>query len=233
MIDITPYAPKAFKSHKGRNMLKDADLKFINKVGIEIEGGWPHTPNGYIKDQSLSGLASPVRGEVPSPPLLMSEVEKWVKMYCPIEVNQTCGLHIHVSFKNLASYLCVMEQDFYDLFLIRMDEWGKKEKLPAAHQFWYRLKGNNHFCKRAFNPAAQVHTKTKGDHRYTHLNYCYDMHGTIECRLFPGFKEPELIISAVNALVSCYEEYLEKNFKKLECSHNYEIIEEAGELIEV
>ena len=101
-----------------------------------------------------------------------------------------------------------------------MAKWGKEMKFPAKHLFWERLEGKNRFCFKAFRPDEQVNLKTKEDGnrrnlegqelRRSQLNFCYAMHGTLECRLFPGFATVKECQSAVEAFINCVESYLDK-----------------------
>lgn len=212
--------------------MKHSDLKYIDRIGVELEGGWNSNINRKIYADGSVRVVAPYRGEVASPPSTLEEIAKYIKNNTPDVVDDSCGLHIHMSFKNnSSSFLTLMEKDFYIFFKNQMREWGILQNLKPTHQFWHRLAGENRFCKDAFQPEKQVHMKGKGDHRYTQLNYCYAMHGTIECRLFPGFTDPDIIISAVHALVKCYEDYLESKKNEMNDEFHDAVIED--DLIEV
>lgn len=201
----------------GTKKMKHSELKYINLIGVELEGGWSSS-NGrtIVPDGSVRVMSAPYKGEVQSKPSTLENLEGFVFQHAPPFIDNSCGLHVHVSFKDkVGSFLALMDDSFWQLFQKRMFEWGKKEKLPENHQFWSRLRGDNRFCKKMFQPSNQINLMQKSETRYTQLNYCYAMHGTIECRLFPAFSEPAKIMSAVYALVSCYEEFLDIHLSKI------------------
>lgn len=223
-------AEEKTKHLKPAYTMKHSNLKYINRIGIELEGGWDKTPVGLFPDHSVK-VKAPVVGEIASQPGTLEELEDWIHKNYPKYIDNSCGVHIHVSFKDkVNNFLVLMEPKFYDYFKPFMESWAKNEKLPADHAFWTRFKGLNKFCKDEFKPEAQILINNKGtDVRYTQLNYCFAMHGTIENRLFPAFKEPETIVSAMNATVLCYESYLEKNAETLTKVFEEVIFEEQFE----
>lgn len=192
-------------------------FKHINKVGVEIEGGWDYQRDDLIPDGSISrdyfSEKSPYVGELVSKPLATKEeVFEFVGTNWPTEVIDKCGYHIHFSLKNINFYSECMNPVFYQEFLNRMEKWGKD--FPCDNKnFWNRLNDLNRYCRRSFYPEAQIkHTsKSNSGSRYTHLNYCYGLHKTIECRLFPAFKTAKTAISASEALFDFIEDYLERH----------------------
>lgn len=203
-------------------------LKHIDKIGIELEGAWAHKPVGLVNDISVNIPGATYYGEVPSPPMKLEEVEPFIKAFCPNLVNHTCGLHIHCSFKDNANVmLTLMDKKFYDYFLLRMDDFGRYMKFPKTHDFWKRLNDQNRFCRRLFQPEIQIKSVQKDNNRRTHLNFCWSMHKTLECRLFPAFSDPNCILSAVEVLVDCYETYLDKNAQHLVRTFEETIVEES------
>ena len=184
-------------------------LKYIYRIGIELEGGWNTVLPGLKNDGSIRNISLPVKGEIASPPLTFKSCKAWIDKNCPVEVNNTCGLHIHVSLKDIRDYIRLMDNDFYEFFLLTMSKWGKDMKFSKKHEFWSRLAGKNFYCKKLWTPTTQANTKHSND-RYTHLNFAFAKHGTVECRLFPGFSDPKLIHEALCILISCYETWLDE-----------------------
>jgi|ERR1017187_6657454 hypothetical protein len=196
--------------------------KYIDKMGIEIEAGWKRKRTDLIEDVSIKKEAFSVSksiGEFVSQPfknkegLFQSLKENWGD-----ETTERCSFHLHLSFKNLMFYSQCMSFSFYSFFLEEMEKWGKN--YPCRNElFWQRLKGDNKYCTRSFHPETQIIGKVKkhnDENRYTHLNYCYGVYETIECRLFPTFCDVDTAISATKALINCVEVYLEKNpFKEV------------------
>lgn len=197
-------------------------MRFVNYVGVELEGAWDGDPSDGTPvslkgekmgsligvDVSVSGFDKPHFGEAASPPLPLQELLEWMGKHYPTAVNESCGFHVHVSFKNILSYSRLMEDAFWTFFLAEATKFGKGMKWGAKHPFWARLNGKNRFSMDRFNPEAQVTQKTKVDSRRTHLNFCFAQHGTLECRLFPAFADPQEATRAVEWLTSTYESYL-------------------------
>lgn len=210
----------------------------IDRIGIELEGAW--NKNDYLpdltKDYSVKfPELSPdtyYTGEAVSPALRVYEVKKWVEKCVPTLINDTCGLHVHVSLKNLADYSKLMSPDFERHFFSKMSDFGAKMKYQSNHLYWDRLKGSNPFCARDFKPEEQVLRTDKRGPRYSQLNFCYSLHRTIECRLFPATTDVGEIMSCVNAFVESIESYLElPEIKNKELDKTYEITE--NDLIEL
>jgi hypothetical protein len=228
-----------------KSKFRPKDAKYIDKVGIELEGGWLDRP-ARIKDDisvqitdppptcnhechcpecfpkgSLCGKKQYNTGEVASNPISPRYAPRWVRKAYPDTHNQTCGLHIHTSFKSIKDYKKLMDKKFYEFFLKRFKKWGEERKLPSNHPFWPRLRGENRFCYEGFIPEEQVQIKVKNDGnrrsnvtgkeiRRTHLNYCYELHRTLECRMLPMFETPELANEAIEEYIQCIEDYLDQ-----------------------
>ncbi len=190
------------------------DCKHLDMMGLEIEAGWKETKSNLTFDGSLRNgdfYNSTSIGELVSKPFDdKDELFKYMDENWPDEVTQKCGFHIHTSFKNINHYNELMNKKFYNYFLLEMEKWGNEYNCTNKN-FWSRLSGANNFCEKKFNPDAQTIFSGKDPIRYTHLNYCYKMHKTIECRLFPTFTEVKTAKSAVDALINCFENYLEQN----------------------
>lgn len=191
--------------------------KFIDRVGIELEGGW-YQPSEDIEDLIHEDISVKLEdkdpnkshywGEIASPPLLPQDVDTWTRRHYPSIINSTCGMHVHVSLHKVGDYLKLADERFYDYFLDRFESWGLKTIKSQKHIFWMRLRGYNNFCRKQFRADEQFYMRHKNDTRYTHINYCWSMHKTLECRLFPMFKYPYVTISAINEYIQCIEDYL-------------------------
>ncbi len=190
-------------------------LKYIHKIGLELEGGWDKrrddlTEDGSVHKQDFSN--SVCTGELVSKPFdSLEECLEFLKENWPSETTNRCGFHIHLSYHSINSYNQLMSNDFYAQFLKDMEKWGKN--YPCTNeQFWDRLNNKNTFCKKQFIPEKQIVMKQKKNSdptRYTHLNFCYGIHKTLECRLFPTFISSKTACSALEAFVDCVENYLE------------------------
>jgi hypothetical protein len=184
------------------------ELKYIYRIGVELEGGWESEKRGMEADGSLEDLGSKYIGEICSNPLTLDKLLPWIERHYPDEVNWSCGFHIHFSLKHNAYYANLLSPKFYDYFLDEVCKWGEKMKIRNS-EFRKRLNGENGFCKRVFCPDEQIHLRYKEIKRYAHLNYCYSLHRTIECRLFPMFIESRVAIWAVKELVRIVESWLD------------------------
>lgn len=183
--------------------------RYIARVGIELEGGWngPTRPANMQHDGSVNVTADWV-GEVASEPLLPNEIDSWMATHYPSTSNQSCGMHVHVSFRTLYQYSRLMEKEFHEYLKVELKKWGTAEKIIARHPFWARLEGKNSYCQDEFCPEEQMHHKDKGGKRYAHLNYAWSRYKTIECRLMPMFLDPLVGVSAVKAVIRCFEGFL-------------------------
>ena len=155
------------------------------------------------------------------------------------EVNETCGHHVHVSFNSDLAYARLMDSDFFqeferEVYKFVMNEPLLKDDSRYIKLFLDRYEGNNSYCYKKHSPQSQVNGLwffLDGDEcgRYTHLNYPYGHHNTIECRLFPSPENPEQLIRVTEWFVNFTNSYLKGLRKerakkhKLNVSENEEI----------
>lgn len=205
---------------------------YIDKVGFEIEGGWAGTPGispfpdislkreGSINGQTLFG-AKPIEavhiGEAVSPPLNYEKDawEEWLLSHWPDaepkhRTNRTCGLHVHISTKSMKDYSLLSSKSFLTQLQTEMVKLGKKLNLPPKHVFWERMYGYNEFCGFDFDPAKQMRvTNGAGNRtRYGYLNYCYRLHGTIEFRALPTFRDGSIALRFISLYFDQVNAYL-------------------------
>lgn len=207
----------------------------IDLIGVEIEGGWTKLPKGtlsLIPDSSvtfqelpLDGNGRPLlnglrvqTGELASPPMPVTMLHSWLDQHFPQAVNQTCGLHLHMSFKSALVYQRLMERSYQKTVIEFVKRWAEKKKadgqIPKDHPIWERLTGNSYYCQDKFWADAQAATKTKSfnhqrdGNRYTAVNYCYGLHQTVEIRLMSMFKEMKLCEEAINLLIDITNAWL-------------------------
>jgi hypothetical protein len=190
--------------------MKASPFKHVHRLGIELEGGWDKImPDVCIGRDGSVHVTANHYGELPSPPLYPFRFEKWLRAHHPTAVNDSCGMHVHVSVRSPLDYNRLMRRKFYNRFLAEAETLGRTLALPESHLFWLRLRGANNYCARRFAPEEQYKAKSKGlADRYTHLNFCWSLHGTMECRLFPAFSDPEHSTAAVRWLLHLVESYL-------------------------
>ncbi|MBW6469638.1 MAG: hypothetical protein K0A90_00270 [Methanosarcinaceae archaeon] len=201
--------------------------KYINKIGIEIEGGWIHSfILKYLKgdgsvhinnmrcydddDDEDEDYNEPYgySGEVCSEPINIQEGIEYINNYYPDEFNETCGIHFHISFKNNKYASILTDKRFYEMFIKDFTVWGLKQKIDSSSLFWTRLNGKNQFCKNIFNPDGQI---LQNDSRYTQINFCsLKKHNTVEFRVFPVFDKKHQTVSALKKLVSIINKFIDK-----------------------
>lgn len=218
---------------------RKVDLKNrIHRVGIELEGGWDAVPKGMRVERdgsvifpnagqrvnALSGAIEVVGpkhiGEIPGPQdgLDISEVDAYIKKYYPKYVNETCGLHVHMSFKYLLNYQRLMTPDYTKEMIKKLLEWSESEKLPKKHPMWERLTNPNHpHCAHIYLGDNQVkqtrkdfHSRGTAHSRYTAVNYCRAQHGTVECRLLPMMETADQACRAVHKVLDTTNKFLSK-----------------------
>lgn len=206
----------------------------VYRVGIELEGAWLKFPDDIPlhRDGSVEGLVGPkdpitgfpiplTVGEIHSEPIEPLKIRQWMKKYYPSHVNKTCGLHVHMSFKNARHYQWLMDRpDYQDTMVEYLRRWGKEEGIPVKHPLWSRLRGESTYCTLGYFPDEQARQKQKNyshdstGSRYTVINYCFGLHETLECRVLPMFEDPEVGIRAVRQVLDVTNAYLQLAGKK-------------------
>lgn len=183
--------------------------KFVKQVGVELEGGWTNPSFDIGGDGSVNVKANYV-GEVASPALNPEEVAAWVLKHYPDAVNETCGIHVHVSLSRTLYYARVMEYEFQEYLLKRLEKWGTEKKVNPQHPFWGRLRGENTYCTLKHWPERQIKRQDKHGERYTALNYTWARFGTVECRLLPAFKLQERASQAIFQIINSFEDFMKE-----------------------
>lgn len=188
----------------------------IALMAVELEGGWDKVPEGETMghDGSVNVENTNYKGEIPSKPMVLAELLEWIQRCYPDHVNRSCGMHIHVSFKDNLAYAQLMTPSFYKYFLQEVEKWAIEKKLNEDSIFWERFQGKNSYCKKEYNADMQTRMRGKESVRYAHLNYCYSLHKTIEVRLFPAFQKKALTLSAVQLVHDIFEGFLAKRTRE-------------------
>ena len=238
----TPLNLDGIKSRKSR----------IYKIGVELEGGWLKLPGpdvAIIRDGSVvfdDIAVDPPRyvGELPSPPMDLIDMPKWIKSYYPSHINDTCGLHVHMSFETAFIYQMLMCKEYPSTVVEYFKKWGEAKKIPTTNGFWPRVEGKSEYCQHVFHADFQATAKRKEydrhapKHRYTVINYCWHRFKTLECRLLPMMATPEEAIEAINELVSITDRFLVASTKnaKVKVIESIELdssndVEELNEII--
>ena len=204
----------------------------IAGVGVELEGGWIYgkavskvVHDGSVKfSKIIYDQPNPPHavGEIPSPKLTTEQVDDWIKKNYPQHVNETCGLHVHMSFKYPLNYMRLMTPDYTVVLVKSLAEWCEEHKLPADHPQWKRLKNPRHdHCAHIYLGDSQVRLTKKNynsrggpESRYTFVNYCYSMgdtpRKTVECRGLSMFETADMSCDAVHAVLNTTNAFLAK-----------------------
>ena len=199
-------------------------------IGVELEGTWDEIPKGcqrgdFVRDGSLDPLARKFPNsytmELPSPALELSAMETWMRNHWPQHVDETCGMHVHVSFRTSLSYSRVVREEYPGSIIVYMRKWAEKEGIDKANPIWDRLDGKSTFCQHQFFGDDQLrntrkdHDKVRRGHRYTVVNFCWGRGiPTAECRLLPMFPEPEQGIRAMREVVDITNRFLAATAKR-------------------
>src|SRR5207249_3365765 len=153
-------------------------------------------------------------GELTSPPLAVVEKEAvstlhfptWMTASYPSSVNDTCGLHVHMSFKSALTYQRLMTPQYPATILAYMAKWAAAEGFNDYHTIWARLAGKNEYCQHTFYADDQV-TKADKDYdhhrvgnRYSVIVYPWSRHQTVECRLLPMMKSCDQAVRAIKEI---------------------------------
>jgi len=207
----------------------------INKIGVELEGGWATLfKHAEIVSEISLPLATdliriPHWGEIVSPPMDPRQLYDWMMFYYPDKIpkpeelgtahEKSAGLHLHVSLKDACDYTKICSREFSNYVYERLEVWGNLKGLPTSHVFWSRLRGENRFTRRLFFPAFQTGRRDKDSSpsaaRRTHINYCYGLHGTVEFRMLPMFETWKLSYEALALLIASVEEFAVSPHKDL------------------
>jgi len=212
-------------------------LRYVKLVGLEVEGAWSAPPPRkytIIHDHSVcSGKKDAANvmwplitdskgknlthvGEIASEAMTLAKSLEWLKEYYPHGSNGSCGFHVHVSVRSLLMYRKLTQPKFWKRFLLAANKFGESLAIPPDHLYWWRLRGENRFCYKKFRPLEQMaltikpQSGTARDLRRCMLNYCWAMHGTLECRLFPMWEKYEDARASVLWFVQFVENYLQR-----------------------
>lgn len=215
----------AIKEPKGKVL--DIDKWLTNKpfnrvkaIGVELEGGWRTLPSGARIEGDASVFHNARQdgiraGEIPLGPFVLADLSKQLKKNYPHKVDDTCGLHVHMSFESPLHYALLADSpDYQETVLEYLFRWAKRSHLPENHCIWGRLRGESIYAQKKFWPYDQSiqqrkdYDKQRHGHRYTAIHYCIARNGTIECRVLPMLDNADLAIGAVRELIDITNGYL-------------------------
>lgn len=200
----------------------------IYRIGIELEGGWTKLPpgckglghDGSVIIERVLGDPPLLLGELANGPMVMEEWRTWLKKHYPQRVNDTCGMHVHLSPRTSLAYSRLMDPRYPSTVVDYMKQWAIEKQLPKNHAFWPRLKGKSLYCQHLYMADDQVrntnkdHNRERPGHRYTVINYCHGRFGTIECRLLPMMENVDQAIELIQELVDVTNGFLSVTRRK-------------------
>lgn len=196
--------------------------KAHHKVGIEVEGWWhdltaakeiaARYEMGGTSDGSLDEHTRCHGYEFRTNPGTLGEALAQVRAIYPDVCHESAGMHVHVSFPNVMDVSSLSTEAFLKYFAERWGAWGTRMSIHQSSDFWSRLRGHNSYCKLGLGhkqPGRRSTYLTDGD-RYHQVNFCsWRSHKTVECRLLPLFKQLSVALSAIEELISIYEDYFQ------------------------
>ena len=224
----------------------------VYRVGIELEGGWDQLPaptnrlahDGSVQFGRRPGETMPrYHGEMPSGVLDVVKSSptywgSWVRANYPQHVNDTCGMHVHLSFKTAFAYNRIMRAEYPATVVEEFKKWSKREDLAAEHPIWNRLAGKCRYCQLKFDADNQVinrdkdHNQDRAGHRYTVINYCWARYNTAECRLLPMMVDAPLATRAIQELIDVTNAFLLATGKREERLVAGHAVDEGMEQVE-
>lgn len=237
--------------------------RYIDRVGVELEGGWAQTPRDMVSDCSVridecdesnpcadcynsseyrclncgeeesdcccedddrdvcemdpcedcqesgdNGMG--VSGEVRIGALGLKVPEVYREMVdkYPDFVNDSCGLHTHISFESRLNLATLLHDDFPPYLIKGLENWGERTGIPGSNYFWERLEGENQYCEKNQKNRASDYRKLTAN-RYQQVNYSsFRRHGTMEIRVLPMFLNPITACQAISEVFRLSERFL-------------------------
>lgn len=198
-----------------------ASKRHFDRIGIEIEGRYEESRLNELKsgagqdgvthcgDGSINEGDNTLAREFQTRPDALGPALRQLAKYYPDEADYSCGLHVHVSFKDITYFTQLATPQFAAYFREQWIRWGTENAIPAEHEFWDRLMGRNSYCQ--VNSEHHLLGNPYRVDRYMQLNFtAYEEHKTVECRLLPMFTQSALAYSAIQHLIWIYESWLSR-----------------------
>lgn len=194
--------------------------KAYDKIGVEIEGWWQTDRWSQVQriadnwhmsgseDGSLEYDDDDVYKayEFRTRPGSLGEAISQVTALYPDACHQSAGMHVHMSFADVADTIALASVEFLTYFRQRWEAWGARMEIHRGSQFWSRLRGENSYCKA--NNTRYLARPCSAD-RYQQINWVpWGRHKTVELRLLPLFRDARIAISALEEWVSIVEDFI-------------------------
>lgn len=195
----------------------DDDEPPMDVIQTWLPEGYTHVGDGSIESSQYAPVefnsAVYERNELPKALRDFATIAEHVK-----EVNNTMGLHVHVSFPDPKAFdrLCSVEFPRYFEQKFRESFIYEKNGRTVGRKELARLR--NRYCRVPSETARdennllheQITAAGKDQSRYTAVNYnAYQCHKTIEFRVFPATRNPAKFAKYLVFLFAVVDSYLE------------------------
>ena len=205
-------------------------MKYIKKIGYEIEGLWSNnfdeltkkiggdfTYDGSINIDTIDLEVNGIEGSFSeftereyrsNPRCSLERIAKdldEIKKYFVL-ANYSCGFHVHISFKSKTFISLLASKHFNDYFVKRI-----AEMFPEM----FALRQGNHYCSPRVRSRKEVIYSflTGAGDRYKAVNFnAWSKHSTIEFRIFD--MNIDMALDYIKATVKIVQDYLDEEMKK-------------------
>lgn len=201
----------------------------IDKLGVEIEGMWKTqssmdtaiatarrvTGSAGYRDGSVGYMDGSHRDartyhswEFQTRPGDVGSTLTQVKELFPEYVNVTCGMHVHMSFRDPLSATLLTSQKFFSFFENALVTFGALMAFPASHPYWERIEGRNQYCRKNTIDPVERQWFAHND-RYRQVNFTsWGEHRTVEFRVLPLFHSLNQSLEAIKFLFKSVDRFL-------------------------
>ena len=218
--------PQGVPQLHGDSSVKFEPLDYVKFPPIMVKALQGHDIEGrpVYRNVKTKGGAPVHIGELPSPILLpegkagQPVLETWLRQHYPQHVNSTCGMHMHMSFRNAFQYQQLMDESYMWTVVEFVKRWADRKvaekTLSKDNPLFDRLAGKSEYCQLKFDPDEQAQKIRKEfdhfgkGHRYTVINYAFSKTQTIECRLLPMMPTADLALEALRLLMDITSAFL-------------------------
>lgn len=204
----------------------------VRTVGVELEGAWLRErdicPYGdgsvnVIESLDCTDQDDYIEGEISSEPLSPERCFRWAERFYPDAGNESCGIHVHMGMSNRLYYQRLLCPEYTGWLYDSLKLEGGRLKIRASHALWKRLEGRNHYCRlpEPQNIVPQLRASGRADCRYSGVNFCHALHGTVEIRVLPYFKQVRNAIAMIRAVVDATDKFLASQARHREPWHTF------------
>lgn len=201
--------------------------RYINKFGLEIEGGWsviPDIPHFHTDpDPSLEGgarhltefISEPIKYNSDHSEPIWEQVERLYEYNS--EMNSSMGLHIHVSLNKDGYYPFFTTKKFTEYFREYVSDnlykfQGKnKERLRRRLSTSSASHGDPHYFCKAYRHYSDLDKNLRGRGRFRKVNFSNlrRSRNTLEFRVFPAMTKASAVKKAYRITTGAINSYLQ------------------------